>query len=156
MSDKDKKKVKTHTTQKKYFGTVPRSEFYGFVVGYAIGLFVTGALRLQSQFQEIIFACVGLAIGYYIDKKYFQEPDEPYVEDDAASEAGTVSEIASGAEAGTVSEIASGAEAGTVSEIAAGAEAGNVSEVTAGTEVEPLMVETDAGSTAWESDTNKQ
>ena len=70
MSDKDKKKVKTHTTQKKYFGTVPRSEFYGFVVGYAIGLFVTGALRLQSQFQEIIFACVGLAIGYYIDKKY--------------------------------------------------------------------------------------
>ena len=132
MSDKDKKKVKTHTTQKKYFGTVPRSEFYGFVVGYAIGLFVTGALRLQSQFQEIIFACVGLAIGYYIDKKYFQEPDEPYVEDDAASEAGTVSEIASGAEAG------------------------NVSEVTAGTEVEPLMVETDAGSTAWESDTNKQ
>ena len=156
MSDKDKKKVKTHTTQKKYFGTVPRSEFYGFVVGYAIGLFVTGALRLQSQFQEIIFACVGLAIGYYIDKKYFQEPDEPYVEDDAASEAGTVSEIASGAEAGTVSEIASGAEAGTVSEIAAGAEAGNVSEVTAGTEAEPLMVETDAGSTAWESDTNKQ
>jgi len=144
MSDKDKKKVKTHTTQKKYFGTVPRSEFYGFVVGYAIGLFVTGALRLQSQFQEIIFACVGLAIGYYIDKKYFQEPDEPYVEDDAASEAGTVSEIASGAEAGTVSEIASGAEAGTVSE------------VTAGTEAEPLMVETDAGSTAWESDTNKQ
>ena len=132
MSDKDKKKVKTHTTQKKYFGTVPRSEFYGFVVGYAIGLFVTGALRLQSQFQEIIFACVGLAIGYYIDKKYFQEPDEPYVEDDAASEAGTVSEIASGAEAG------------------------NVSEVTAGTEAEPLMVETDAGSTAWESDTNKQ
>ena len=144
MSDKDKKKVKTHTTQKKYFGTVPRSEFYGFVVGYAIGLFVTGALRLQSQFQENIFACVGLAIGYYIDKKYFQEPDEPYVEDDAASEAGTVSEIASGAEAGTVSEIASGAEAG------------NVSEVTAGTEAEPLMVETDAGSTAWESDTNKQ
>ena len=132
MSDKDKKKVKTHTTQKKYFGTVPRSEFYGFVVGYAIGLFVTGALRLQSQFQEIIFACVGLAIGYYIDKKYFQEPDEPYVEDDAASEAGTVSEIASGAEAGTVSEV------------------------TAGTEAEPLMVETDAGSTAWESDTNKQ
>ena len=132
MSDKDKKKVKTHTTQKKYFGTVPRSEFYGFVVGYAIGLFVTGALRLQSQFQEIIFACVGLAIGYYIDKKYFQEPDEPYVEDNAASEAGTVSEIASGAEAG------------------------NVSEVTAGTEAEPLMVETDAGSTAWESDTNKQ
>ena len=132
MSDKDKKKVKTHTTQKKYFGTVPRSEFYGFVLGYAIGLIVTAALRLQSQFQEIIFACVGLAIGYYIDKKYFQEPDEPYVEDDAASEAGTVSEIASGAEAGTVSEV------------------------TAGTEAEPLMVETDAGSTAWESDTNKQ
>ena len=104
MSDKDKKKVKTHTTQKKYFGTVPRSEFYGFVLGYAIGLFVTGALRLQSQFQEIIFACVGLAIGYYIDKKYYQEPDEPYEEAVAASDAGAVSEIAVGAETGADAE----------------------------------------------------
>lgn len=104
MSDKDKKRVKTHTTQKKYFGTVPRSEFYGFVVGYAIGLFVTGALRLQSQFQEIIFACVGLAIGYYIDKKYYQEPDEPYEEAVAASDAGAVSEIAVGAETGADAE----------------------------------------------------
>ena len=104
MSDKDKKKVKTHTTQKKYFGTVPRSEFYGFVLGYAIGLIVTAALRLQSQFQEIIFACVGLAIGYYIDKKYYQEPDEPYEEADAASDAGAVSEFAVGAETGADAE----------------------------------------------------
>lgn len=75
MNKKDK--VKTHSTQRKYFGTIPRSEFYGFVLGYALGLFITGALRLNSQFQEIIFAGIGLAIGYYIDKKYFQEPDEP-------------------------------------------------------------------------------
>ena len=71
----------THSTQKKYFGTIPRSEFYGFVLGYAVGLFVTGLLRLDSQFQEILFACVGLAIGYWIDKKYFQEPDEPEAAD---------------------------------------------------------------------------
>ena len=37
------KKKGTHSTQKKYFNTIPRSEFYGFVLGYAIGLIVSGA-----------------------------------------------------------------------------------------------------------------
>lgn len=71
------KKKGTHSTQKKYFGTVPRSEFYGFVLGYAIGLILTGALHLESQFQTLLCAVAGLGIGYYIDRKYYQEPDEP-------------------------------------------------------------------------------
>lgn len=69
-------KKKTHSTQKKYFGTIPRSEFYGFVLGYAIGLILSGLLRLESQYQVIVFAAVGLGIGYFIDKKYYQAEDE--------------------------------------------------------------------------------
>ena len=71
------KNKKTHSTQRKYFGTIPRSEFYGFVLGYALVLIISGLLRLDSQFQHILFALVGFGIGYYIDKKYYQEPDEP-------------------------------------------------------------------------------
>ena len=81
------KKKGTHSTQKKYFGTVPRSEFYGFVLGYAIGLILTGALRLESQFQTLLCAVVGLGIGYFIDKKYYQEPDEA-LQDTEAKETG--------------------------------------------------------------------
>ena len=62
------KNKKTHSTQRKYFGTIPRSEFYGFVLGYALGLIISGLLRLDSQFQHILFALVGFGIGYYIDK----------------------------------------------------------------------------------------
>ena len=76
------KNKKTHSTQRKYFGTIPRSEFYGFVLGYSFGLIISGLLRLDSQFQHILFALVGFGIGYYIDKKYYQEPDEPGDPDD--------------------------------------------------------------------------
>ena len=71
------KKKGTHSTQKKYFNTIPRSEFYGFVLGYAIGLIVCGALKIESQIPQLAMALIGFGIGYYIDKKYFQEPDEP-------------------------------------------------------------------------------
>ena len=47
------------------------------MLGYALGLIISGLLRLDSQFQHILFALVGFGIGYYIDKKYYQEPDEP-------------------------------------------------------------------------------
>lgn len=71
------KERKTHSTQKKYFNTIPRSEFYGFVLGYAFGLIICGALRIESQIPQLAIALAGFGIGYYIDKKYFQEPDEP-------------------------------------------------------------------------------
>ena len=83
-----------HSTQKKYFGTIPRSEFYGFVLGYAFGLILCGALRIESQIPQLLIAAAGLGIGYFIDKKYFQEPDEPggspteagVIEDDVSEE----------------------------------------------------------------------
>ena len=78
------KKKGTHSTQKKYFNTIPRSEFYGFVLGYAIGLILTGALRIESQIPQLAIAVIGLGIGYFIDKKYYQEPDEPYKSEGAA------------------------------------------------------------------------
>ena len=74
------KKRKTHSTQRKYFNTIPRSEFYGFVLGYALGLIDCGALRLDTQIPQIALAAVGLGIGYYIDIKYFQAPNEPVEE----------------------------------------------------------------------------
>ena len=84
-------KKKTHSTQTKYFNTIPRSEFYGVAIGYALGLIIGGLLRLESQIPQLAAAVIGFGIGYFIDKKYFHEPDEPYEsaaeaddEDDAA------------------------------------------------------------------------
>ena len=103
------KNKKTHSTQRKYFGTIPRSEFYGFVLGYALGLIISGLLRLDSQFQYILFALVGFGIGYYIDKKYYQEPDEPD-EPESSGELGNIGEAGSTVEQtrpadGTTGEI---------------------------------------------------
>lgn len=84
------KKKGTHSTQKKYFNTIPRSEFYGLAIGYAFGLILGGLLRLESQIPQLALAVIGFGIGYFIDKKYFQEPDEPYedaAETDDADEA---------------------------------------------------------------------
>ncbi|MDO5132414.1 MAG: hypothetical protein Q4D81_05485 [Eubacteriales bacterium] len=76
-----KKKKGYHSTQKKYFGTIPRSEFYGITLGYAIGLFISGALRLETQFQTLLFAAAGYFIGLVYDRKYCMEPDVPLEED---------------------------------------------------------------------------
>jgi hypothetical protein len=77
-------KKKTHSTQKKYFNTIPRSEFYGVAIGYALGLIIGGLLRLESQIPQLAAAVIGFGIGYFIDKKYYQEPDEPYESESAA------------------------------------------------------------------------
>jgi hypothetical protein len=79
------KKKGTHSTQKKYFNTIPRSEFYGVALGYAFGLILGGLLRLESQIPQLALAVIGFGIGYFIDKKYYQEPDEPY-EDSAETD----------------------------------------------------------------------
>ena len=77
-------KKKTHSTQKKYFNTIPKSEFYGVALGYAFGLIIGGLLRLDSQIPQLAVAVIGFGIGYFIDKKYYQEPDEPYESEGAA------------------------------------------------------------------------
>ena len=86
-------KKKTHSTQKKYFNTIPRSEFYGIAIGYALGLIIGGLLRLESQIPQLAAAVIGFGIGYFIDKKYYQEPDEPY-ESESAAEADDEDEAA--------------------------------------------------------------
>lgn len=94
MENKMNNKKGTHSTQKKYFNTIPRSEFYGFVVGYALGLIICGALRIESQIPQLVIAVIGFGIGYFIDKKYFQEPDEPEVPAGGAASADTSKESA--------------------------------------------------------------
>ena len=71
------KKKGYHSTQKKYFNTIPKSEFYGVALGYAIGLFMTGLLRIESQIPQLVMAVIGFLIGYYVDYKYYRVKDEP-------------------------------------------------------------------------------
>ena len=71
------KKKGYHSTQKKYFNTIPKSEFYGVALGYAIGLFMTGLLRIESQIPQLVTAVIGFLIGYYVDYKYYRVKDEP-------------------------------------------------------------------------------
>ena len=60
-----------------YFGVLPQSEFYGIALGYAIGLFLSAALHLDSQAQNLLFAAAGYFIGRAYDMKYCMEPDAP-------------------------------------------------------------------------------
>lgn len=69
-----------HSVQSKAFGTIPRSEFIGLVLGYGIGMFFTGFFHMDGYVLEIVGAVVGFAIGWYIDEKYYQEKDVPVEE----------------------------------------------------------------------------
>lgn len=71
-----------HSTQRKYFNTVPRSEFLGLALGYGCGLLLSGLLKYDGQWLSLGGAAVGVAIGYYIDGKYFAEEDVPVEEID--------------------------------------------------------------------------
>ena len=77
-----------HSTQSRIYG-IPRSEFYGFLLGYAAGLLLSGALKLAFRLDlsplPLVLAAVGALIGVLVDRKYFQEKDEP--EDGGAQEA---------------------------------------------------------------------
>ena len=66
-----------HSTQTKYFGTIPRSEFYGVALGYALGLIITGLFRIDTQIPHLVLAVAGYLVGYIIDVKFFLEKDEP-------------------------------------------------------------------------------
>lgn len=72
-----------HSTQKKYFNTIPRSEFYGIAIGYALGLITTGFFRIESQIPQLALAVIGFLIGYYIDRKFYRVKDEPDVPEPA-------------------------------------------------------------------------
>ncbi len=98
---------KTYSTQKKYFGTIPKSEFYGVCIGYALGLILTGFFRMETQIPQLVLALIGFGIGYYIDKKYYTRPVEPESEEAAGPEAALAAEtVANTAE--SLSESPSG------------------------------------------------
>lgn len=69
-----------HSTQIKYFNTIPRSEFLGLTLGFALGMFFTGLFRLDGIVLEVVGTAIGFAVGYWIDDKYFLEKDIPVEE----------------------------------------------------------------------------
>ena len=64
-----------HSTQEKVYGKIPRSEFYGFVLGYAVGTILRGIFNLQSSTLAIILSAIGVGIGIWYDRKYFMVKD---------------------------------------------------------------------------------
>ncbi len=75
-----------HSTQRKYFNTVPRSEFYGLAVGYAVGLIFAGLFHDNGQKFQLAGVIIGVAIGYWIDSKYYAEKDVPVEEIEATAQ----------------------------------------------------------------------
>lgn len=69
-----------HSVQSKAFGTIPRSEFIGIALGYAIGMFFTGFFHMDGYILEAVGAAIGFAAGWYVDQKYFVEKDVPVEE----------------------------------------------------------------------------
>ena len=72
-----------HSTQRTIYGRIPASEFYGFVLGIALGYIVRGVVNL-SGIAEInnsdlafVFCAIGVAVGWWYDQKYFMVKDEP-------------------------------------------------------------------------------
>jgi nucleotide-binding universal stress UspA family protein len=95
-----------HCTQRTIYGRIPASEFYGFVIGIALGYIVRGVVNLSGLMEinnsdlAFVFCAIGVAIGWWYDQKYFMVKDEP--EEGAA-------EAAEGAEAETAVSAAKAA-----------------------------------------------
>lgn len=66
-----------HSTQSKMYNRIPRSEFYGFVLGYAVGTIIRGVFNLQSNTLQLGLAVIGLGIGVWWDRKFYMVKDEP-------------------------------------------------------------------------------
>ena len=72
-----------HSTQRTIYGRIPASEFYGFVLGIALGYIVRGVVNLSGLMEinnsdlAFVFCAIGVAIGWWYDQKYFMVKDEP-------------------------------------------------------------------------------
>ena len=72
-----------HSTQRTIYGRIPASEFYGFVLGIAVGYIVpavinlTGIAEINNSDVAFVFCIIGVAIGWWYDQKYFMVKDEP-------------------------------------------------------------------------------
>jgi hypothetical protein len=95
-----------HSTQRTIYGRIPASEFYGFVIGIALGYIVRGVVNLSGLMEinnsdlAFVFCAIGVAIGWWYDQKYFMVKDEP---EEGAEEA------AEGAEAETAVSVSKAA-----------------------------------------------
>ena len=72
-----------HSTQRTIYGRIPASEFYGFVLGIAIGYIIPAVINLSGIAEvnngdfAIFFCIIGVAIGWRYDQKHFMVKDEP-------------------------------------------------------------------------------
>ena len=72
-----------HSTQRTIYGRIPASEFYGFVLGIALGYIIRGVVNLSGLMEinnsdlAFVFCAIGVAIGWWYDQKYFMVKDEP-------------------------------------------------------------------------------
>ena len=72
-----------HSTQRTIYGRIPASEFYGFVLGIAIGYIIPAVINLSGIAEvnnsdfAIFFCIIGVIIGWWYDQKHFMVKDEP-------------------------------------------------------------------------------
>lgn len=65
-----------HSTQRKIWGTIPASEFYGFVLGYALATICRGLFSLDMTLLPVLCGAIGVGIGIWADWKFYMEKDE--------------------------------------------------------------------------------
>ena len=100
-----------HSTQRTIYGRIPASEFYGFVLGIAIGYIVpavinlTGLAEINNSDVAFVFCIIGVAIGWWYDQKYFMVKDEP---EEGAEETDAESAAVSDAEKPAEHEVIEG------------------------------------------------
>ena len=81
LMDSFKIKEGYHSNQDCIFGTIKRSEFYGFVLGYAFGTIYRGLFDVSDNMMPVILAALGFLIGIWYDRKFCIVPDDPPADD---------------------------------------------------------------------------
>lgn len=93
-----------HSTQRTIYGRIPASEFYGFVLGIAIGYIIPAAINLSGLAEvnngdfAIFFCIIGVIIGWWYDQKHFMVKDEPEEAVEGAEAEAAVSDLQKPAE----------------------------------------------------------
>lgn len=93
-----------HSTQRTIYGRIPASEFYGFVLGIAIGYIIPAVINLSGLAEvnngdfAIFFCIIGVIIGWWYDQKHFMVKDEPEEAVEGAEAEAAVSDLQKPAE----------------------------------------------------------
>lgn len=75
-----------HSVQERAFHAIPRSEFIGLALGFAIGSIAHGILKMDGLVLEVAGTAAGFAIGVLIDRLLYLEKDVPEQEPTAVLE----------------------------------------------------------------------